>query len=126
MKTFEKLNVYQEARELIKEVYSITKNRKFINDYDLVRQTRRAAISIAANIAEGYERGSNNEFIQFLFIAKGSCGELRVEIDIAYDEGYMSEDEKNSIIKRSIKISSMLSNLIKSIKKSGYKGQKRD
>ncbi len=126
MKTFEKLNVYQEARELIRDIYKITKNTGFIRDYDLVRQIRRAAISIAANIAEGYERGSNNEFMQFLFIAKGSCGELRVEIDIAYDERYISEGEKNSIIKRSIKISSMLSNLIKSIKKSGYKGQKRD
>ncbi len=125
MKTFEDLIVYQEARKLINEVYALTNSGGFGRDFDLVRQIRRAAVSIAANVAEGFERGSNTEFIQYLYIAKGSCGELRVELGIACDQKYIEVVDFNRLKEKCVSVSSMLSNFIKSLKKSGLKGPKR-
>jgi hypothetical protein len=68
IKTFEELNVWQNARELVKLVYSFTRQEKFAKDYSLIGQITRAAISIMSNIAEGFERGSNKEFMQFLYL----------------------------------------------------------
>lgn len=75
--SFEEIDAWQQSRILIKEIYSLTIETKFSQDYGLRDQMRRAAVSIAANIAEGFERESTREFIRFLFIAKASCGELR-------------------------------------------------
>lgn len=79
-----------EARKLANLIYEHTKTGEFKKDFGLVNQIRRAAVSVVANIAEGHERGSNTEFMQFLFIAKGSCGELRAELCIAYDQKYLT------------------------------------
>ncbi len=89
---FEDLAVYRHARELVNEAYRITRLSAFVRDRSLVDQVRRAAISVASNIAEGYERGSNNELIHFLYIAKGSCGELRAQIGVAKDQDYLDEN----------------------------------
>ena len=80
---FEELEIWKEARRLIREIYRITKTSKFSRDFGLAEQIRRAAISIMSNIAEGFERGGNQEFMQFLYIAKGSCGEVRSQVYIA-------------------------------------------
>lgn len=71
---FEDLVVWQKARELTKKIYELTKGKEFSKDFSLVDQLRRASVSILSNIAEGFERGSNVEFIQFLYIAKGARG----------------------------------------------------
>ena len=74
---FEDMEVWQLTRKLVKEVYEVTENSKFSRDIDLKRQMRRSGISILSNISEGFERRSNKEFVYFLFVSKGSAGELR-------------------------------------------------
>jgi four helix bundle protein len=80
VKYFEDLEVWKEARHLTREVYRITSDSKFSKDFGLSNQSQRAAVSIMSNIAEGFERGGNPEFIQFLYVAKGSCGEARSQL----------------------------------------------
>ena len=124
-KRFEDLYIYKEAQGLVGEIYKITKNKEFARDYNLVNQIRRAAISVVANIAEGYERGTNTEFTQFLYISKASCGEIRAEIEIARNQGYISEVKHKEIYEYCCRIGGMISSFIKSMKESGYKGAKR-
>jgi len=91
--SFEDLIAWQKARLLSREIYKVTRTAKFSKDFPLVDQIRRAAISILSNVAEGFERGSRSEFHQFLVVAKGSCGEVRSQLYVALDAGYLSEDE---------------------------------
>lgn len=116
-KTFEELNVYQKARQLTNEVYTLTRKSSFSRDFGLVDQVRRASISVMSNIAEGFERGTRPEFIRFLFISKGSCGEIRAQLEIAKDQGYLSESEHIRLRESTKMVSGMLSNLITSVKK---------
>lgn len=95
--TFEELHIYQRARELTNTIYSLTRKDAFARDRGLVDQIRRAAVSIMSNIAEGFERGGANEFIQFLYIAKGSCGEVRAQLRIACDQGYIQSGEHDRL-----------------------------
>ena len=74
---FEELEIWKLSTEIAVIIYKMTKKAPFIKDYGLTDQLRRASVSIASNITEGFERNNNNEFIYFLRIAKGSCGELR-------------------------------------------------
>jgi len=107
---FEDLSVWKEAMQLVVEVYSMLINCK---DYGLKDQVQRAAVSIPSNIAEGFERQSNKEFIHFLFIAKGSCGELRTQLYLIQQVGIISEEGSNLLIEKTKKVSAMLFNLIK-------------
>ena len=86
---FRELRVWQEAKALAVQVYNITTNASFAKDYGLRDQARRAAVSVASNIAEGYERNSNKDFIRFLLISKGSLSELRTHLEIALEIGYL-------------------------------------
>ena len=81
----EDLNIWQRARKMTQEIYTITEKPKFSKDYALKDQIRRAGVSVMSNIAEGFERGSNKEFVQFLYIAKGSIGEVRSQLYVALD-----------------------------------------
>jgi four helix bundle protein len=90
---FEDLRVWQEARELNRAIYGASKQRGFYRDIGLREQIRRAAVSVMSNIAEGFERGSRKEFVQFLNIAKGSNGEVRSQLYIALDQEYVSAKE---------------------------------
>ncbi len=121
---FEELEIWKEARRLTREIYRITKTAKFARDFSLARQIRRAAISIMSNIAEGFERGGNQEFIQFLYIAKGSCGEVRSQVYIAYDQGYLVQVDADEIIDGLRRLSIMISNFIAYIQRSGMRGRK--
>lgn len=121
---FEDLNVWQKARELVKLIYRLTKTKDFSKDYSLIDQIRRASTSIMSNIAEGFERGSNKEFIQFLYIAKGSCGEVRSQLYVAIDQDYISNDDFSNAKNSCMKISAMISNLINYLKTSEMKGTK--
>ncbi|MFH0931422.1 MAG: four helix bundle protein [Candidatus Zixiibacteriota bacterium] len=123
-KNIEELLVWQRARELVNKVYDLTKNQSFRKDFSLVDQIRRAVISIMCNIAEGYERGSNVEFIQFLYIAKASCGEVRTQLVIAFDQGYINKNELECAKESALKVSGMLSNFITYLKRSNLKGSK--
>lgn len=86
---FEDLIAWQKARELTKIIYQITNYGKFSKDFGLRDQIRRSAVSIMSNIAEGFERGGRAEFHQYLVIAKGSCAELRSQLYVALDAGYL-------------------------------------
>jgi len=90
VKQFEDLGVWQDARALSRLVYAITKQREFYRDVDLRRQMRSAAVSSMSNIAEGFERGTRQEFVHFLNIAKGSNGEVRSQLYVALDQDYLS------------------------------------
>jgi len=118
IESFEDLNVWKRARELVNLIYRITKNKRFSADKGLVDQIRRASVSILSNISEGFERGSNTEFIQFLYIAKASCGEVRCQIIIAFDQGYINQKELTQIKELTLKVSGMIGNLISYLKKS--------
>src|SRR3972149_7718081 len=121
---FEDLEVWKSARELTNSIYKISNNIAFSKDYGLCDQIRRASVSVMSNIAEGYERGGNQEFIQFLSIAKGSCGEVRCQLYIAGDQGYLSQAELKPIIEQCKRISIMINNFMEHLKGSGYKGPK--
>ena len=123
-KNIEELLVWQRARELVNNVYSLTKKQNFRRDFSLVDQIRRATITVMSNIAEGYERGSNTEFIQFLYIAKASCGEVRTQLLIALDQGYINKEELEKAKELALKVSGMLSNFISYLKRSKLKGDK--
>jgi len=121
---FEDLEVWKSARVLTNKIYEITRDNVFSKDYGLRDQIRRASVSIMSNIAEGYERGGNQELIQFLSIAKGSCGEVRCQLYIAGDQGYLLQAELKPIIEQCKRISIMINNFMEHLKGSGYKGPK--
>jgi four helix bundle protein len=86
---FEDLIAWQRARVLTKEIYRVTSVGAFSRDFGLRDQIQRAAVSVMSNIAEGFERGSRNEFHQFLVISKGSCAEVRSQLYVALDAEYL-------------------------------------
>ncbi len=88
---FEELTAWQRARELTKEIYSVTNKGDFGKDYGLRDQIRRASVSIMSNVAEGFDRAGRAEFHQFLVIAKSSCAEVRSHLYAAFDAGYLTE-----------------------------------
>lgn len=115
---FEDMEVWQLARGLVKDIYEQTNKDFFSRDFGLKNQITRAGISVMSNIAEGFERKSNKEFIQYLFIAKGSAGEVRAQLYIALDLEYISEEEFNKLFNKTEIISKSLSGLIKYLSKS--------
>jgi len=121
---FEDLNVYQRARELTNRIYELTREGTFARDFGLVDQIRRASVSIMSNIAEGFERGTYAEFVQFLYIAKGSCGEVRAQTSIAFDQKYISAEIYEDLTDRCRRISGMLSNLIHYLRQPQFAGKR--
>jgi four helix bundle protein len=122
---FEDIEAWQKARELTKEIYALTNEGPFARDFGLRDQIRRASVSILSNIAEGFERNSNKEFVQFLYIAKGSAGEVRAQLYVALDQAYIGQSTFNLLNKNAAEISRMVSGLIAYLNKSGFKGEKR-
>jgi four helix bundle protein len=124
VKSFEDLDIFKRAREIAKEIYKITTKQHFSRDYALCNQIRRASISIMSNIAEGFERGTNPEFIKFLNIAKGSCAEVRAQLLIALDQNYINKDTCEKLTEECRIINGMIYNLISYLKESKYPGKK--
>jgi len=123
-KYFEDLEVWKSSRELTGMIYRVTSDGAFSKDFGLRDQIRRAAVSVMSNIAEGYERGGNQELIQFLSIAKGSCGEVRCQLYVAMDQQYVSEKECEKMIDLFKKLSIMINNFMEYLKGSPFKGVK--
>jgi len=124
VKNFEDLEIWKDARLLTRGIYQLTREPKFSKDFALRDQIRRAAVSIMSNIAEGFERGGNQEFIQFLYVAKASCGEVRSQLYVALDQSYVTEKDCDDVSKSFRRLSIMISNLIDYLKRSGMKGSK--
>lgn len=121
---FEDLAIFQKARELSKQIYSITRQGEFKYDSRFVQQLRASSGSVMDNIAEGFEREGNKEFINFLYIAKGSCGEARSQIMRAHDVGFISDEIYLQMYADFKKLSISISKFIQSLKSSGFKGSK--
>jgi len=122
--SFENLPVWKNARELALLVYKATSSGKLKEDYGLKNQIQRAAVSVSSNIAEGFERGSKQEFIQFLYIAKGSCGELRSQLFIAKDISYIDDNDFETLYRSAANVSKQISGFIEYLKTTELKGHK--
>ena len=116
-KTFEDIVAWQKARVLCNEVYRISNQGNFAKDFELRNQSRRAAISVLSNIAEGFERQTKKEFYQFLHIAKGSCGEMRAQSYVALDQNYITQEEFATLVKLMNDVINLLGGLIINIRK---------
>ena len=112
-KQFEDLHVWQEARGLVNEVYKVTKQGAFRRDFSLRDQITRAAVSSMSNIAEGFERGSRREFIQFLNVAKGSTGEVRSQLYVALDQQYIVQKMFEKLRDSALAVSRRLAKFIR-------------
>ena len=123
-KKFEDMEVGKKSMNLTRLIYQTTNQPSFLKDYNLVSQIRKSAVSIASNIAEGLERDGNKELINFLYIAKGSCGELRCQLYIAKDQHYLQADSFQEMYNLATEISVSLNKLIKYLQESDYKGNK--
>ena len=114
---FEDLEVWQEGCDLAVEIYKQSREGKLARDYGLRDQMTRAAVSIPSNIAEGKERETVPELIRFLYIAKGSAGELRTQVHIAYRIGYIESEVFRGLIKRAELLSKKLASFIQSLRR---------
>ena len=121
---FEDIKAWQEARALTKQIYLFTNTGDIARDFGLRDQLRRSAVSVLSNIAEGFERGGDKEFIQFLYVAKGSCGELRTQLYVAHDVGYLTQQDWSQLNDQCQRISKMLNGLINYLKKSPLRSNK--
>ncbi len=124
---FEDLLCWQKARMLTQEIYREFKDEKFKSfnipvDYGFKDQIQRASVSIMSNIAEGFERGTRQEFLNYLFIAKGSAGEVRAQLYVALDVGYLNIETFKRLNGLVSECSKLVSNFIKSLKASEFKG----
>ena len=117
-KTFEEINAWQNASVLVKDVYAMTRCGDFSKDYGLRDQIQRAAVSICSNIAEGFERRGNKEFINFLWIAKGSAAEVCSQLHNAWDLGYITSEKFKGMYDSTKQIGGMLFKLITALSSS--------
>ena len=114
---FEDLVAWQKARELTKQIYSLTNQGPFSKDFGLREQIRRASVSIMSNLAEGFGRGGRSEFHQFVVIAKGSCAEVRSQLYVALDVGYITQEQFDRLYSRAIEVSKILGGLRSSLQR---------
>lgn len=124
IRRFEDLDVWKKAFENANIVYELTAKEMFFRDYALRDQIRRSAVSVFSNIAEGFERDGNREFINFLSIAKGSCGELRAQILFAHRRQYISDAESADICERVVEASRQIAAFQRYLQNSELRGRK--
>ncbi len=120
---FEDLIAWKKARELARSIYEITRQDHFAKDFGLAGQIQRAAVSIMSNIAEGYERGNQGDFHRFLSIAKGSCAEVRSQLYIALDIGYLTKTDFDKLIKQAEETGRVLGGLRMSVERKRKNGK---
>ena len=111
---FEDIKAWQEARVLVKMVYTVVNSdRHFGSDYKFREQIQGAAVSIMSNIAEGFSRRTTKEFVQFLFIAKGSVAEVQSQLYVALDQSYINEEKFDELYSKSDEVARLLSGFIR-------------
>ena len=114
---FEDLIAWQKARELTRDIYQITRQGVFAKDFGLSGQIQRAAVSIMSNIAEGFERGGRGEFHQFLSTAKASCAEVRSQLYVSFDIGYLDQSKFNQLLTQAEEVGRIIGGLRASVSK---------
>ena len=114
---FEDLIAWQKARELTRAIYEVTRQGTFAKDYGLNGQIQRAAVSIMSNIAEGFERGGRGEFHQFLSTAKASCAEVRSQLYVALDVGYLDKAAFDRLIEQAEEVARIVGGLRASVQR---------
>jgi four helix bundle protein len=119
---FEDMDAWQRARELTKRIYSVTTDGAFAKDFGLKDQIRRAAVSVMSNIAEGFERSGTGDFLRFLAIAKGSAGEVRSQLYIARDLGYLDEAKFADLMQQATLVGRLIAGLMAYLKKHKVQG----
>ena len=124
IKKFEDLESWRKARKLANAIYQATASGNFNRDFGLKDQIRRASISILSNIAEGFERGGDKEFFQFLAVAKGSCGEVRAQLYVALDQAYLTKTLFEELSENAAEIGRLISGLMKYLSGSELRGSK--
>jgi four helix bundle protein len=124
IKKFGDIESWKRARKLTKDIYTVTAQDKFSRDFGLKDQIRRAAVSILSNIAEGFERGGDKEFLQFLGIAKGSRGEVRAQLYVALDLEYISSAQFDELAQAVTEVSQLLSGFMKYLRESTLRGSR--
>ena len=123
-KKFEEIECWKKARELTRRIYEITSKPAFARDFGLKDQIRRASVSVMSNIAEGYDRSGTAEFVHFLATAKGSAAEVRCQLYVAVDQGYIQEEHFVELSALAAETARMVAGLMKYLRGSGYKGTK--
>jgi four helix bundle protein len=121
---FEDIEAWQKSRLLCRKIYLVTGQGEFSRDYGLRDQIRRSAVSVMSNIAEGFERGGNKEFQNFLSIAKGSAGEVRAQLYVALDAGFLSHEEFDHLNNLSCETSRLISGFMRYLMNSNLRGHK--
>lgn len=114
---FEDFVAWQKARVLTAKIYQVTGDGAFARDYGLKDQIRRAVVSITSNIAEGFERGRPAEFQHFLSIAKGSCAELRSQLYVALDVGYLRQEDFGALLTQATEVGQIIGGLRASVER---------
>lgn len=126
IKSFEELEIWKMARLLCQDIFLITRYDLFSKDFGLKNQINNSSGSVMDNIAEGFERDGTKEFIQFLSVAKASCGECRSQLYRSLDRSYITMPEFETISKKTLVLGSKISNLIDYLRKSDIRGNKYD
>ncbi len=121
---FEDIVSWQRARELTREIYGCSKVGAFARDFGLRDQIQRASVSTMANIAEGFERGGDKEFIQFLSTSKGSCGEVRSHLYVALDQKYVSQQVFADLYSKADEVGRLIGGFMTYLKESELRGRK--
>lgn len=116
--SFEEIASWKKSRIFNKKIYLATETLNFKNDFDFVRQIRRASLSISSNIAEGFERNTDKEFIHFLFIAKASAGGVRSQLYLAFDLNYITKEIFEELLSEVTEISKLIAGFIKYLQSS--------
>ena len=112
---FKELVAWQKARVLTQLIYQATQKERFLRDFGLSGQIQRAAVSMMSNVAEGFERGGRGEFHQFLSTAKASCAELRSQLYVAFDVGYLDQKEFDNLMARATEVAKIIGGLRASV-----------
>ena len=126
IRKFEDIEAWQKARELTRQIYTLSGSGQFARDFGLRDQIRRASVSIMSNIAEGFGRGGNREFIQFLSTAKGSASEVQAQLYVALDANHIDGEQFQSLYALTQSVGNMIGGLIRYLNKSEIKGIKYD
>jgi len=124
IRRFEEIDAWQRARELTRAIYEVTRSGTFARDFGLRDQIRRAAVSVMSNIAEGFGRGGNREFLQFLSVARGSVAEVQAQLYVALDAGYLQRTQFDSLFRLATETGSLIGGFMRYLAASDQRGHK--